>query len=133
MNFTSDIRIVRRYVYALVVVTLVILPSGIALGGWRVFCPAPVCGCECSTIYKAGTGGQDLQVHVVGKSFDTIEAYFREEYHRETLPLKNLHCGRILLAPKNPYGTFVVQLGACGDSIKAYGWKNGQFAPTTTQ
>ena len=122
---------------------LVIAPPSAEAQGRRLFNSTSVCQppcviecvpcVPCPTIYKAGSEGDDLQVHVVGKTFDTIEAYFREEYYRETLPLTNVHCGRVSLAPKNPYGTFVVQLGACGDSIKAYGWKKGQFKPTTTK
>lgn len=91
------------------------------------------CSCvACPTIYRAGDDADDLQVHVVGSRFDTIEAYFRQEYYRETLPTANLHCRRVVLGPDDAYGTFAVQLGDACDSFKAYGWKQGKFEPTAT-
>jgi hypothetical protein len=80
----------------------------------------------------AGGAPGDLKVHVVGPRYDTIEAFFKNElFYRETLAgAVNLHCGdNIFLAPANSYGTFAVRYGACGNSIKVYGWKRDQEKP----
>lgn len=113
---------------------LVAVPS-IEAGGRRVgYCTvcSPVC-VTYPTILRAGQDPEDLQVHVVGRTFDTVELYFREEFHRETLPQANLHCGRVSLAPRNDLGTFAILLGGCQDTLAVYGWKRGEFVPTRAE
>src|SRR5688572_23311158 len=62
------------------------------------------CGMICQTEYCAGDQPDDLQVHVTGRGFDTLEMCFRNELYREQISNGlNLHCNQnILLARKNP-------------------------------
>jgi hypothetical protein len=83
------------------------------------------------TEYSAGESPNDLKVHVVGDRFDTIEVTFHNEgvdldqFKRVTFPeTLNLHCaGNIVLAPRNPSGTFAVRYGAHLDKVRVYGWR----------
>ncbi len=92
-------------------------------------CCSPVCG---PAVLTAGDQPADLQVHIVGDRYDTIEAFFKTElFYRETLPATcNLHCGQnVVLAPGNPNGTFAVRYGKHADSFRIYGWKKDQEKP----
>lgn len=90
----------------------------------------PACG---PTELQAGDESDDLRVHIVGRSYDTIEAFFRNEMVRDALPQSmNLHCFQsVLLAPKNPFGTFAVRYGPRGEFVKVYGWKKDEARPQT--
>lgn len=95
---------------------------------------APSCNTlsECGpTILVAGEQPGDLKVAICGESFDTIEAFFREElFYREKLPgTANLHCGNVALAPRNDFGTFAVRFGPNLDSFKVYGWRKDSEKP----
>ena len=60
----------------------------------------------------AGTSPENLQVHIVGEAFDTLEVFYKENLYRETLTgSANLHCNNsVLLAPLSDFGTFAVRL-----------------------
>ena len=87
-------------------------------------CPPP------PTILTAGPSPENLQVHIVGDDFGTIEAYFKEELYRETLPgATNLQCNNsVLLAPISDFGTFAVRFGPYYDTFKVFGWRKTDTA-----
>jgi len=83
--------------------------------------PCPV---ACQTEYRAGEQASDLQVHLTGRSLQTLEMYFQNEVYRDQIPGDPTRpvCPCVLLAPKNPLGTFAVRFGECGDAVVAYAW-----------
>jgi len=93
--------------------------------------PVPPPVYMCPTVLTAGNEPEDLKVYITGPRFDTIEAYFRHELWRDTLPgAINLHCYcNVVLASKNPFGTFAVRFGANHDTLRVYGWKTSNPQP----
>jgi hypothetical protein len=102
-----------------------------------VVCPPPVCDvCEPppGSVFRAGDEAANLQVHVVGTRFDTLEVYFSNQYFFRDklngagdLRLDN----SVILAPANPYGTFAVRYGPGQETFKVYGWKTNETSPVS--
>ncbi|WP_406694491.1 hypothetical protein V5E97_25795 [Singulisphaera sp. Ch08] len=93
-------------------------------------CPPPCI--PCYTLYRTGEDPGDLQVHIRGASFNLIEIYFKEErFARYAVPDNINLCayGRIILAPKNEFGTFAIAYGHSG--FTAFGWSGSRIVPLT--
>ena len=90
----------------------------------RTSCAVCVPTQACRTVYMAGEEDGQLQVHITGKSFNTVEAYFSNNYYTDTITGEsNLHChSHILLAKPSDYGTFAIRYGRCADQFVAYGF-----------
>ena len=88
----------------------------------------------CQTEYCAGIEPEDLQVHVTGIRYDTLELYFRNEVAR--VPIRgatNLHMNQsVLLARKNILGTFAIRFGQSSDRVIAYAWFTDEAKPVPT-
>lgn len=108
--------------FALLAITTIAQAQLIGRRG-QVLCQQ-TCAMTYQTEYCAGDQPDDLQVHVTGKGFDTLEMYFRNEVYRQQIPNgTNLHCNQnIILARKNPLGTFAVRYGERTDRIIAFAW-----------
>ena len=89
---------------------------------------------EWSRGLRTGDQPGDLQIHVVGEHRDIIEVYFHvegvdlDQFIQEPpfpgtskIELED----DVILAPKNPGGTFAVIYGKHRDHVKAFGWKQG--------
>jgi hypothetical protein len=83
----------------------------------------------CQTVYRAGEQDGQLQVHISGTTFNTVETYLFDNYYVDAISGEmNLHCcSQILLAPPSDYGTFAIRYGRSHDQFVAYGvFKKGK-------
>jgi hypothetical protein len=105
-------------------------------GCLELSCPVDQsCAQPAPTELGTGPNSDDLKVHVVGKSRDTIEVYFKTEYfYREQFAgAACLQQGNaIALACKNKFGTFSVRLDN-KSIVKAYGWRANKEKPESIE
>jgi len=88
--------------------------------------------CPCQTVYLAGPESGDLQVRIVGRGSNMIEAYFGENLARYDVPdgIDLCRYGAVLVPQKNPFGTFAIRYS--NDRFTAFGWMGSDMLPLTS-
>jgi hypothetical protein len=139
-----NLRLIGRF-------SLLVQKSGVAQGEcWRfkghnfmrkalVFVPFCIVFLQmlsgCASVFSTGDQPGDLKVQIVGQHADTIEVYFHnqgidlDQFHRQTYAAtENLQFGdNVVLAPKNPSGTFAVRYGYNRDHVTVYGFRKDRI------
>ncbi|WZO96092.1 hypothetical protein EP7_003072 [Isosphaeraceae bacterium EP7] len=102
---------------------LITVPAAIAL--WVVV------GLGSRTSFEAGSDSNDLRLRISGPTYNTVEAYFRNNLARRDFrdASKLYRRGQIAIASKGPNGAFAVRHGSKQDTFTAVAFKTDKETP----
>jgi hypothetical protein len=130
-----------RLALSMPLLTTICLASSVTqAGGRHCWCPNQPLACTDCTVFRAGPPGENLQIFVVGPTFNDLDIYFKANEQQQNVLLErkldgasDLHLnGSLSLAPLNPAGTFAVRYGPDQSTFKLFAWKSQSTKITAT-